>query len=515
MYEALQGNKREMIDKDIVINRLEKFIEYFVDQFEAKLSWYCKVLDEEGKKGGTLADVVKAAVITSTGGTVAAVTPLAYLALQMPVISSLKMAATVATKAAGASKIVAGSIGSKIGEGRHKAKAASLSELVYNFKNGENKPEVREILVTAGFDIFQSFELQFMRAKAKNGGETRAMMKLARDAVYRVINYCAQKEEQVKALDLELITNGLISGESKKGTISKFVPGAAQQTVRKVFKVASKPGRTVVDSYSGKEWNTDELYSKVGLAVENLGAHHMMPYKYYKKKEEITEPDKYGYRRRFIAEKEKWGALEEQYKEDENIGKSVEFTYSTYQYRLDPENSEERKTLIKNMLDYLNQRDPKLMEDRIKEWDEECKKNILAELEEIKNSIDSSAKGVIEEIIKNLDAIEEEVLDLIKKGQEYVQQGFHSASQQRYEIAGEDIRQHEKTRSLLLEEGEEIKSLLSKEKDRYIQKNLPERWNIPPKIADNICIERKHLQDRIENALEVERGMFKKAYASS
>lgn len=136
--------------------------------------------------------MVKAALITSTGGTVAAVTaPLACLALQMPLISSLKTAATVATKAAGASKIVADSIGSKIGEGRHKAKAASLSELVYNFKNGENKPEVREILVKAGFDIFQSFELQFMRATVKNEGETRAMMKLARDAVYRVIKYCA------------------------------------------------------------------------------------------------------------------------------------------------------------------------------------------------------------------------------------------------------------------------------------------------------------------------------------
>lgn len=48
IYEALQGKKREMIHE--VDHRLKEFVEYFVDQFEAKLGWYCKVLDEEEKK---------------------------------------------------------------------------------------------------------------------------------------------------------------------------------------------------------------------------------------------------------------------------------------------------------------------------------------------------------------------------------------------------------------------------------------------------------------------------------
>ncbi|UXX40479.1 NB-ARC domain-containing protein [Wolbachia endosymbiont of Oryzaephilus surinamensis] len=478
LYERKhEGLKRlpNLKQKNQVDERLREFTEYFVDEFEAKLNWYRIVLEEIDKKPGTLADVIKSIITVSgagvVGGTVGVVGSL-VLGMPVPAVAS----ATAGAGATGAGKL-GEVVGNKVGAGKHKGKAASLSDLVYHFKRKANQPEVRKILIEASFDIFQSFEIQFMKATVEKGKETRAMMKLAKDAVYRVINHCAQKEEQAKDLTLELITKGLVLGESKGGTVSKFVP----QILQKILKKAPKPGRTVKDKLSKEEWNTAELYSRVGLAVKNLDD-YVKPYNYYRKKEGLTEPDKYGYRRLFASEN--WDVLKEQYKIDSDIEKSIQFTYSEYEYKLHPESLEQKSKYIEDILKDLNQRDPNGMEDRIKETCKEVKGEIITEFKEIKANIQNFDE--IERVIENLEG---KVLGSIVEGQEENRKYFEEAERERQKIA--------KSIEASREESRENFNQLSQKQDIHHDDNKREHKKTQEGI-DELKVGQGAIRDEIE-----------------
>lgn len=73
-----------------------------------------------------------------------------------------------------------------------KKHSRTLADLVYYFC--DNRDSFREVLIEAAVDTFCSFEVQFMKLTCE-GGEKRAMLKLAKNAAGRIFNYLLEKKQ--------------------------------------------------------------------------------------------------------------------------------------------------------------------------------------------------------------------------------------------------------------------------------------------------------------------------------
>uniref|UniRef100_A0A6P7GS23 Uncharacterized protein LOC114341475 n=1 Tax=Diabrotica virgifera virgifera TaxID=50390 RepID=A0A6P7GS23_DIAVI len=128
-------------------------------------------------------------------------------------------------------------------------------------------------LIEAAVEVFSNFELQFMKLTC-NGGPTRAMQKLARDASDRIFDYFLTTEQDKNITKAEL-TKGIIYGESKRNRVGR------------------KEGKEV--SNESSKWKTCKLYSKAGIFITDPGLFY---------KNAHTNPQKYGYRKMFTWEEE-------------------------------------------------------------------------------------------------------------------------------------------------------------------------------------------------------------------
>lgn len=174
-----------------VYEKLRKFVEDFVFIYESSLSEYYERLENHKGKPGKWADLVSMVVGTGKSGT-EGMEMIKMKASSLVIINVLRLEIS--------------SIGSRYNrEGLKK-----LIDQLYMFKKDPVK--VREELVKSGVEIFQSFESQFMQAKA-DGSWQRAMTKLSEDAVSRVVDYYRKNTE--KEFCASSITEDIVFGESK------------------------------------------------------------------------------------------------------------------------------------------------------------------------------------------------------------------------------------------------------------------------------------------------------------
>lgn len=171
----------------------------------------------------------------------------------------------------------------------HRKGAKKVSATVTPFKN-----EIREILVKAGLEIFQSFEIQFTKIKDTDQLYwERGIEKLAIDAVSRVINYISvvinyiSVHNEEEGFSVDLITKGVVLGKSKRNFMHV--------------------GHQVKDKQSGKILMTSELYRGVGIVKIDSGI-----IEYYRSRE-YDYAERYGYRLPFAWELEKWWEVNKKY----------------------------------------------------------------------------------------------------------------------------------------------------------------------------------------------------------
>lgn len=67
--------------------------------------------------------------------------------------------------------------------------AGKTTNLVEKLKDDKEKEKMRQIFVSAGFELFRSFEKQFMNVTKKRGGWQRALTELAKAAIWCFIRY--------------------------------------------------------------------------------------------------------------------------------------------------------------------------------------------------------------------------------------------------------------------------------------------------------------------------------------
>lgn len=313
------GDKYKRLFK--VDKMLKAFVKKFIEHFEKKLANYS---DEVGLEGKTK-NIGKIAEKIKTGTAIFRIIP--YVGKQISVLISLPA--------------------TYIGEKYHRNKAKKIYSAV-----GEDRissESLREVLAEAAFDIFQKFESQFLKVITDEGVE-RAVIKLAEDAVGRIMNYikinAGKADGEIVEISSSFITEGVILGDSKEGMGATFTPKVLQNLgIPKV----PKSGRTVKNENSSEEWKTSELYEKTGIVKveDNIT-------RYYKKKSDNTE--KYGYRLPFVWELERWEELKREY----NVSKIPHG--EEYKYIL---KSEEIKEKLEDILDEINEKDQILQLDRI------------------------------------------------------------------------------------------------------------------------------------------------------
>jgi hypothetical protein len=261
---------------------LKEFVVKFVEHFEKKLTNYS---DEVGLEGKTK-NIGKIAKSIITGAAILRFVP--YVG--NPVSSLISLPATY------------------IGGKYHRNKAKNLYSTVG--KETISSEDLRKVLVEAACDIFQKFESQFLKITTDEGVE-RVVIKLAEDAVGRIMNYikinAGKVDGEIVEISSSFITEGVILGNSKERMAATFTPKVLQNSG---FPKIPKSGHTVKYENSGEEWNTSELFAKTGIikVEDNITT-------YYKKKSRNT--GKYGYRFPFEWEMERWEELKEKYNASE------------------------------------------------------------------------------------------------------------------------------------------------------------------------------------------------------
>lgn len=397
--------------------RLEEFIGYFVKESEAKFNAYHLILEGDDKRSGKFTKVFSELVGYGVGGTVGIVaTYLGFPSCSVKALSS-------------AGKKAGQKISDKFGFEKYAKGVRQLSDLVKLYKNC--KAAFRKALVEAGFDIFQSFEMQFMGVSVQEP-QSNAMHVLAEDAINRAVNYF-KKDKSVS------IAEGILLGESKRKDVTSTSPG---------FSVTYKSQACKIT------WNTASLYSKVGLLKVEKGMTLFL-----RKKESKT--GKYGYRR--LLNGENGDALSEVYMRD-NIAESQSGHFTNYDYMLDQKDMEEK---CGSILTKIDSGDKDLAENRIKELLVEVKNDILEEINILKEQADEhleDRKTLInleerinnfnsDELLKNLkqclSETKEEIAVLIRQSSE-------NTAQRLEKMSYDNSDQHGKTQAAVETVGEKI-----------------------------------------------------------
>jgi hypothetical protein len=199
--QSSASGRPDLIHSNNVRARLDDFVTYFVKEFEAKLHFFHLILEKEAKpKTGKLADTFSGIIGQVAFGAIG-------VFIGLPVFD--KVGYKVGDKGGG-----------KIGRNYYKEKVINLQKLIESSQK-DQKANFRRELVKAGFDIFQSFEMQFTRVTT-NQSPKDAMHVLAIDATNRAINYFIAKNDDCTA---KAIAEGAILGASKSKGILRKIAG--------------------------------------------------------------------------------------------------------------------------------------------------------------------------------------------------------------------------------------------------------------------------------------------------
>ncbi|WP_353272227.1 ankyrin repeat domain-containing protein [Wolbachia endosymbiont (group B) of Alcis repandata] len=183
----------------------------------------------------------------------------------------------------------------------------NLSDLIETFN--KYKLGFRKILVDAGCNIFQSFEMQFEKIGFDH------VSKIADDIVDKIIEYYIQKEY--------------------KGDLSKL--GIAETLVLNTYL------QEVSAQYGEISYNLKDLYENIGIAEGSEGS-----FIYYRKRSE-DKSSQYGYRRSLMGEKSK-RTYETRYIRVETTNVELE----NYVYTLDALNIQEFKAKVEQVFYIVN-----------------------------------------------------------------------------------------------------------------------------------------------------------------
>ncbi|QUI60558.1 ankyrin repeat domain-containing protein [Wolbachia endosymbiont of Spodoptera picta] len=289
---------------DEIVKRATFFVKTFVKEFEKKLFQY----SEEVKSGSKIKKTGK--ILGLVDSTIKSAIPPGMRVIPDKAIEMIGY----------------------LSAEEHKKGAKSVSSTVMPLEGS-----TREILVDASLEIFQKFEGQFTGIMDVSSlSWERGIEKLAIDAVSRVINYISANKEE---LSVDLITKGVVLGESKARTFAKQV----LKKPAKLFKSeAFQSGYKVKDKQSGKIWITPELYTGVGIKKVNYDTTE-----YYQLRKH-DNAEKYGYRLPFTWELEKWWEVDKKYRLV-NLPKEEKYVHIL--------NEKKKKELAGNILKEINGND--------------------------------------------------------------------------------------------------------------------------------------------------------------
>lgn len=181
---------------------LEKFVKQFVLISETALSTYYKNLVENIPKQGKWAELVTQIIRTTTSGGLIGVGAVGGEAAKVGTAVGLSLL----------EEIVSGLSSYK---NREKLKKLIYILEIYQEDKEKSQSKVRKYLVEAGMSIFQSFEIQFMKVTAHNSWEY-AMLKLARDAADRMVNFYRKNALAGEFFNSSIITKAIILGQSRR-----------------------------------------------------------------------------------------------------------------------------------------------------------------------------------------------------------------------------------------------------------------------------------------------------------
>lgn len=243
----------------------------------------------------------------------------------------------------------------------------SLSDLIKTFN--KYKLGFRKILVDAGCDIFQSFEVQF----GKIGFDQ--VSKVADDIVDKIIKYYINKEYE-KSLDGAKIVEALV--------LDKYL-----QEIPEV-------------RYGKENYNIRDLYENVGIAREKGGS-----FTYYRRN--VQQKDKssqYGYRRLFIGEK-----LRTIYTDDTKA-ETTNAKFTGYVYASDQENF---RDTVEKVFSIVNKEIQTPSKERIWGFVEKVKFHIEQEVESLSQQISSYHQQHKQSVDKRKQALTERAEELSKE----------------------------------------------------------------------------------------------------
>ncbi|XP_058834904.1 uncharacterized protein LOC131692068 [Topomyia yanbarensis] len=425
-----------------VHTRLGEFAEYFVGMMEDKLGAYSMLVQGEVTKHGKWSDTLSEQIGQGVGKVAGGLLGL--------LIGSLASGANIGGQVgkAGGKKL-----GGKLGEKYHQKKVNNLLDLIEFFK--KHPAELRKELVEAGFDIFQSFEMQFMRVTTELG-PSKAVQLLAKDAVNRAIDHMANRKGAS-------LVEGVLLGSSKREDVCSITSG---------FQIKYE------HYLNSRIWNTANLYDKVGLLVTQNGKTI-----FYKKTSE-GDTGKYGYRR--LLMNECFNNLKYKYERD-NIAESKSVQFTGYNYILEREDFLKAVAKILGEINRKN-KDPEMRKEEIINVIEEVKKDLLENVSDLKKICRGLAEDrtILEGIEIDLKSLRIEEcfkefqkhFETVKREHQVILQnlkeGFHGASEERANIAEANEKGHAITHAGM----EKLESKIAKVEEIVKQKIVYNRQSI-------------------------------------
>lgn len=351
-----------------------------------------------------------------------------------------------------------------------KKNSIALSNLVYYYF--DNKETVRQLLIQSAIDVFLCFEDQFKRVTC-NGGQKRAMYKLAKDASHRSFAYFLNTEES-KELNREEVTRGVLLGQSKLGTTGQ------------------RKGGTVSDNEI--KWKTAKIFAKVGVVLENEN-------KFYKNDD--TNTKKYRHRRLFSWEipddikntwqedegheinyvlemSDKYVAGVNEYVMSKNAFEEAQLERQTYYDSLIKDNEEKHQQLLETI-------DKTLL--NIKDSYTEIAASNNSQIKLIEEIKDSQTEAVVsqEKIHLKLDEIHQDVI-VTKQSQTVIIEKMPEIEHQLVTITESQKELQKKTEDV------DIDKIASAANDR-LKKNVSREIN---KVNDNIKRELSKANDNLK-----------------
>ncbi|XP_063221548.1 uncharacterized protein LOC134530552 [Bacillus rossius redtenbacheri] len=239
--------------------RCENFTDSFVMEIDNKFNVYHALLEDrergDGKKPGSTVKLIGGEVGNAVG----------------TVLGSFFVIP--------GGRVVGEFVGDKVGDLSHGIKRKKLSKLIYYYH--ENNKVQKTVLIKGCLQVFRSFESQIFSLNGKMAWQVY-VHKFGQDAAHRVINFCAN--EDVDRFTEDVITKGVVLGKSKKR--NPYIPMK----------------RGLIMEFQESKVTSEDIFTKAGVVnFENK--------KYYRKKNEKSNENMYGYRLLFDWETDNSKAL--------------------------------------------------------------------------------------------------------------------------------------------------------------------------------------------------------------